>query len=460
MFYTIIAAVAFIISTLLFARNIFQCQNVETGRFFDREYGREFKIVKATVSGISIVGKNRYAVTCNIDDKNTYVDIEMSPDRLKRLRQSDTLYLIEYSTAKAKLYCVAPLSDMGLQGLPFFEKDEASRGEDTDGLDQKAQSFHKLNMVLILLAFFTCPTTAMTSILLSILASILAIFVIPLMPWTRAKGFAIIKKEASNVKKQDQTSKIPIGFDDWSDTSKELYSIEQRLRNTAQNVSIDPDDSSSDAEETTESTESEGENCEDEVLDVTLEVKSKDEPPRCCRVCGCIVSKNAQFCESCGNKLTEDDNPTVEVKTEPSQPHKASEPCPEQVLKPEPKNEPNPLEKVNPGPRQEKVSTSESKLEEKSKLVPPIIKEQSKPASQPEKETASIPKAEKPVPKAPGPAPAETSENAVQRDAKTTEELVAPKPETQQHVSGKQKKRRKKNKERPKDIEDMIQDIQ
>lgn len=449
MFYTIIAAVAFIVSTLLFARNIFQCQNVETGRFFDREYGREFKIVKANVSGISIVGKNRYAVTCNIDNKDTYVDIEMPPDRLKRLRQSDTLYLMEYSTAKAKLYCVAPLSDMGLQGLPFFEKDEASRGEDADGLDQKAQSFHKLNMVLILLAFFTCPTTAMTSILLSILASILAIFVIPLMPWTRAKGFAIIKKEAPNVRKQDQTSKIPIGFDDWSDTNKELYSIEQRLRNTAQNVSIDPDDSSSDAEETTEFQESEGENCEDEVLDVTLEVKSKDKPPRCCRVCGCIVSKNAQFCESCGNKLTEDDDPTVEVKTEPSQLHKASEPCPEQVLEPEPKNGPNPLEKVNPGPRQEKVFTSESEMEEKSK-----------PASQPEKETAPIPKAEKPVPKAPDPAPAETSENAVQRDAKTTEEPVAPNPETQQHVSGKQKKRRKKNKERPKDIEDMIQEIQ
>ena len=88
------------------------------------------------------------------------------------------------------------------------------------------------------------------------------------------------------------------------------------------------------------------------------------------------------------------------------------------------------------------------------------MEEKSKPASQPEKETAPIPKAEKPVPKAQDLAPAETSENAVQRDAKTTEEPVAPKPETQQHVSGKQKKRRKKNKERPKDIEDMIQEIQ
>lgn len=300
MFYTIIAAVALIFSSLLFAVNRLVWQNTETGHFFDRDYGREFQLVKATVDGVSMIGTKRYAISCKINGSSDCVDIEAPPERLKRLQNREELYLMEYTTQKAKLYCIAPISDMGLCDALQITRLTTFDAEDVEVLDKKAQMAHKLDMLLIAAAFFTCPTTPLTSLVFSILSIIITVFAVPLTPWTRAKGFDIIKAESSSLKAKDRKQDKPVGFADWSETNKELFSIEQRLRNTAQenqNEAADPIE-----EPETERVHGSVDSGDGDKNDFDPSEKEF----RVCRACGCIVSESAQYCESCGHKLSDD----------------------------------------------------------------------------------------------------------------------------------------------------------
>lgn len=313
MFYTIIAAAAFILSGLLFAINRLSWQNAETGRFFDRDYGRESQLVKATVDGVSMVGTKRYAISCKIDGSSDCVDIEVQPDRLKRLQKSEELYLMEYTTPKARLYCIAPISDMGLGSALRITKAMTFDAEDVEALDKKAQMAHKLDMLLIAAAFFTCPTTPLTSLVFSVLSIIITVYAVPLTPWTRAKGFGIIKTESPNQKSKEKKTDKPVGFADWSETNKELFSIEQRLRNTVQ-------EDQGEVAEPIEGPET-SRNLDNASFgdDGKKDPEQSEKKLRVCRVCGCIVSKSAQYCESCGHKLSEDTNSEAiyEVKEAP-----------------------------------------------------------------------------------------------------------------------------------------------
>lgn len=307
MFYTIIAAVIFIVSSGLLAYNLFIAQNIEVGNFFDRQYVRESNSVTAKIEAVSIVGKKRYAVTCAISDTKS-VDIEVNEERLKRLQKCDKIYLMEFDIPKGKLYCISPLSDIGISGVKRIRL-HSFGGDEAEELDKKARALQKIGMALLALAFFTCPSTPLTSIVLSILSGIISISVVPLLPWTRAKGFGIIKTESQKSKDKTADSKVPVGYSDWSDTNKELFSIEQRVRSQVQDVPETQDLTNCDVDERPEQKvdaqpKLAGEaDCDHQAQ---TDAVSEKIPVRYCMHCNHPVSDAAVYCELCGWKLSED----------------------------------------------------------------------------------------------------------------------------------------------------------
>ena len=307
MFYTIIAAVIFIVSSGLLAYNLFIAQNIEVGNFFDRQYVRESNSVTAEIEAVSIVGKKQYAVTCVISDTKS-VDIDVNEERLKRLRKCDKLYLMEFNIPKGKLYCISPLSDIGISGVERIRL-HSYGGDEAEELDKKARAFQKIGMALLALAFFTCPSTPLTSIVLSVLSGIISVSVVPLLPWTRAKGFGIIKTESQKSKDKAADSKVPVGYSDWSDTNKELFSIEQRVRSQVQETPESRDLTDRDVDEGPEQEvaaqpELQGDPVRDHLAQT--EAVLEKPPVRYCKNCNHLVSDEAVYCELCGRKLSED----------------------------------------------------------------------------------------------------------------------------------------------------------
>lgn len=301
MFYTITAAVLFLIGLGLLFYNIFWLQNIDSGRFFDRKYARRKEFIKARIDSVGVQGKNDYVISCDVDGKGTCVDIEVSSEQLNRLQAKREIYLSEYQAAKAKIYCIAPLMDIADIRVPIKKiEDSTCSEEEVAALDSKARTFHHAEMVLLAAAFFLCPNSSLASIILSVLAIIFSVLVVPLKRWTNVKGIVIIKTDSgSKAKKANNKGDKPIGFDDWSETNKELFSIEQRLRGITQEPAPkeDPDEGASAAVIPEEVTPSEVPEQEEQ---------QPDKPIRFCKHCGCIVSETAQFCESCGAKLSED----------------------------------------------------------------------------------------------------------------------------------------------------------
>ena len=307
MFYTIIAAVIFIVSSGLLAYNLFIAQNIEVGNFFDRQYVRESNSVTAKIEAVSIVGKKQYAVTCVISDTKS-VDIDVNEERLKRLRKCDKLYLMEFNIPKGKLYCISPLSDIGISGVERIRL-HSYGGDEAEELDKKARAFQKIGIALLALAFFTCPSTPLTSIVLSVLSGIISVSVVPLLPWTRAKGFGIIKTESQKSKDKAADSKVPVGYSDWSDTNKELFSIEQRVRSQVQETPESRDLTDRDVDEGPEQeSDAQAELQEKAVCDHQTQTDAASEklPVRYCKHCNHPVSDEAVYCELCGWKLSED----------------------------------------------------------------------------------------------------------------------------------------------------------
>lgn len=153
MFYTIIAATAYILSVILFVTNQVKLQNIHTGRFFDREYSRDFELVKATIDGVSIIGAKRYAITCRVKDSNDCVVIEVDLARLKHLKRNDELYLMKFTMPKAQIYGIAPISELELEETLCISKVMNLDADDVEDLDKKAQMAQKLNLAIIVIAF-------------------------------------------------------------------------------------------------------------------------------------------------------------------------------------------------------------------------------------------------------------------------------------------------------------------
>lgn len=305
MFYTIIAATAYILSVILFVTNQVKLQNIHTGRFFDREYSRDFELVKATIDGVSIIGAKRYAITCRVKDSNDCVVIEVDLARLKHLKRNDELYLMKFTMPKAQIYGIAPISELELEETLCISKVMNLDADDVEDLDKKAQMAQKLNLAIIVIAFFTCPSVPLTSLLFSIIAVVMDLFIVPLAPWTRAKGFGIIKTQAHSNKARSKIPETPVGFEDWSDTNKELFSIERRLRKAVSDTVDDRSETEKRIKEdaATEKNPQNYSDNEDQQSDLSQST------PRFCKACGCIVSEHAQYCESCGNKLSDDGLP-------------------------------------------------------------------------------------------------------------------------------------------------------
>lgn len=308
MFYTIIAAVIFIVSGYLLAYNLLVSQNINVGNFFDRQYLRNSNNIAAEIDEVSIVGKRQYLVTFAISNAKS-VDIEVSEERLKRLQKCDEIYLMEFSIPKGKIYCISPISEIGFSGIKKVRL-HSFGGDEAEELDRKARFFQKIGIALLALAFFTCPSTPLTSIVLSVLSGIISVSVVPLLPWTRAKGFGIIKAESQKSKDKTADSKVPVGYSDWSDTNKELFSIEQRVLSQIQESSESQVEPNSNVKaESKQETDIRAERQEENISVPQSQTDSihTNSPARFCKYCNHPVRDEAIYCEMCGHKLVEEE---------------------------------------------------------------------------------------------------------------------------------------------------------
>ena len=288
----IFALIVVTLATAAMLLNRFKLQTLFHCRLFDRTFYWPNCVVDAQIESIEY-DRGEYAMICRLANGKK-VALPASEQLIKTLDPDEKIYLNQYQFPKGYGYIYAPISK-------FKEKFNISTNDHTDDINAmmefsiKARTLHTVSIVLYILAILCIKAAPSTSIFLAASAIILFLNIIPCKRWTNYTKMGIIisankKISASQQKVVDQTG-FPDGYSNWSDNQKELYAIQQKVSETIQ-----------DQKKNEEAKEN---------FDTPINIEEKENAPsevskaapRSCKVCGCIVSQDARFCDHCGASL-------------------------------------------------------------------------------------------------------------------------------------------------------------
>lgn len=326
MILTIIAAAGVIAAAGMLARNCLKLRTYFKGRLFAQDFCVPCKVIESNVLSVSLEDEGTYSMMCDVGNGKS-VSIGLKERDVVRLQSTKKLYLLEHDFSTAKVYELSLFSKIHMS-VPVTLRESFGTELDTMiDLNKKASFTQYCNCALVVVAFILCPHHSIFSIICSAASIILSNFVVPLKKWTNQPMFGIIKAE--DKKKQEtaahKKSDEPVGFENWTDTEKQLYDIQQRLmtETSAAENSENPEGQNESKphivyvheEAELNQTEPTVKDHSDREAEIASSIADAVENHsfRFCKECGCIVGEHALACDSCGAKL--DDAPLQNEET-------------------------------------------------------------------------------------------------------------------------------------------------
>lgn len=271
-------------------------------KFKGKTYFRKSKPVCCKVKGLSWSRNGTAFVICGAENDKPEIElfIKNCSDEIP-----ERIWLIESEIRNGKLYTAMPITVPANMPLQFHEKNNEKEitVAESERLSSNLKKIYIAMWILLVVSFLSIGVIPLISIALETAIIFTCLQNVPFRSWTKSNACGIIKENKVNVcngnSRPDST--FPLGYDEWTDTEKELFDIESRVGAKAMV-----------GEEFSEKKENWVESDEivvDDFVEETRDVAIGSIVPRACHNCGCIVDNDAFFCSQCGERLESDKTP-------------------------------------------------------------------------------------------------------------------------------------------------------
>lgn len=306
--------------------------SLTVARIFNEVCYRPSTVVEGTLVKFIYTLANEYRAKCVVPDGDSEITVEVDvPDKMFAVidmgESSRAVHLLKVDVGSGYYYQLTPSIPNGVAVTVEHKKMEGYQKSAlaADVFGRRAERFYVLGYLLAILSLPFAASSPFLSFFLVVLAAIIFYAVSPFRKLTNRAKYGIMSKGNKNNKKGKDASaavnpELPKGYNDWSDTEKELYNIEARIG--ARAIMPSEEFGKLDKEEepgTAKNWEYAGNIDEDDFK------TDSDEPEHTmfhvCKRCGCVVERDAIFCSSCGAKLSDEisvpvESTPVEEKTE------------------------------------------------------------------------------------------------------------------------------------------------
>lgn len=303
MIYTIIAAMLFILTLGVILSANYRGSYI-AAKIRGNIYYRECTPVCAKVEKLIWSKDGNAFAICSIDGDKSEIEIllKKTPNHMPK-----SLWLIQSKIKDGMLY--SPVSFHITADAPFILKihDGELSPDECEKLNVRIKRAYIPIWIMIMGAIPSIATRPLLAIFIEIIAIYLSFMSVPFKDWTKSKKCCIIEERKGQSHSADDKpdSSLPLGFNEWSPTEKELFGIETRTHDDlSENLCKDPYAKADwiAPDENPEWIRPDKTNLSDALIKTEISLPSSL-TPSACKNCGCVIDDGITFCPHCGERI-------------------------------------------------------------------------------------------------------------------------------------------------------------